>query len=127
MKLLRFIMYLFYRYYSKSGTKGNAYFRALCSTSFLIYMHLFQLLMIFNKVSFLSIAENDPRIIKYGKLSIFFIPVFLLVFLLVKPAKLYELKYEEDKVRTGNVILVIYIIANTVFLFFLMFLVSGRI
>lgn len=123
MKTLKFIMYLFYRYYSKGGTKNIPYFSALCAVAFLIYIHIFQLLMIFGKVGWIPIEKDDLRIVKYGKFALFVLPIFLLIYYLVKPSDLMSLEYDKDKIRKGGIILIIYIIANLALLFVLMFIV----
>jgi len=124
MKTLKFVMYLFYRYYNKGGTRRIPYFSALCAVVFLIYIHIFQLLIILDKVSLLPMQKNDLRIEKYGKLALFLLPIFLIVAYLIKPSELKTLQYDSEKVRKGGVNLIIYIVANIILLFVLMFALS---
>jgi hypothetical protein len=124
MKTLKFIMYLFYRYYNKEGTKRIPYFSALCAVVFLIYIHIFQALIILGKVSLLPMQKDDLRIEKYIKLALFLLPIFLIVAYLVKPSDLKTLRYEEGKLKRGSTSLIIYVITNFILLFVLMFAFS---
>ena len=115
MKHLKFVMFLFYRYYSKGGTAGIPYFSALCAVVFLIYLHIFQLLIIFNGVNLLPMNSSDNKGIKYLKLAGFLLPFFLLIALLIKEKDLRNVVYDEDKIKRAGVYLVIYIIFVSVY------------
>lgn len=120
-------MYLFNRYYSKGGTKNIPYFSALCAVVFLIYVHIFQILILLNKVNVLELnKEGDIRIEKYGRLALFLLPIFLIVAFLIKPSDLKKLSYEEDKIRKGNTYLIAYVIGNFILLFLLMFAIPKK-
>ena len=124
MKTFQFVMYLFYKYYSKGGTKQIPYFSALCAVVMLIYIHIFQVLIVLDKVDLLPMKKGDTRIDKYWKLALFLLPIFFIISFLVKPSDLKNLTYNEEKVKRGGVYLVMYIIFNTVLLFALMFAFS---
>jgi hypothetical protein len=127
MKTLKFIMFILYRYYSKGGTKHIPYFSALCAVVFLIYIHIFQVLIIFNKVDdILPMNEHDARITKYWKLALFLLPIFFIVAALVKPKDLENLSYDERKIRRGGIFLIIYSITSFVLLFVLAFIFEKR-
>lgn len=126
MRILKFIMYLFLRYYSKGATKGIAYLSALCAVVLLIYIHFFQILIILDSVTLLPISSNDLRIEKYIKIALFFLPVFLLVRLLVKPAELERMQYTNEKLKRGGILLISYIFLSIVLLFVLMFIYSKK-
>lgn len=120
-------MYLFNRYYSKGGTKNIPYFSALCAVVFIIYVHIFQILIVLNRVNVLGLNKaGDMRIEKYSKLALFLLPVFLIVAFLVKPNDLKELSYEDDKIRRGNIYLIGYVICNFLLLFLLMFAIPKK-
>lgn len=121
MEILKFIMYLFYRYYSKGGTKRISYFSALCAVVFLIYIHVFQILIVFDKINLLPMEKDDTRIAKYGKLALFLLPIFLIIAYLVKPSDLKSMELDANKLRRAYVILVVYLIVNFILLFVLMF------
>ncbi len=126
MKLLRFVMFLFYRYYSKGGTYRIPYFSALCAVVFLIYMHFFQLLIVTNAVDLLPMNKELSRAANYLKLAGFLLPVFLLVHFLVKEKALKALHYDSSTIKTGGIILTIYIVLSFILLIGLMFLVPKR-
>jgi hypothetical protein len=121
MKTLKFTMYIFYRYYSKGGTKRIPFFSTLCATVFLIYLHIFQLLIIFDAVDLLPMSKDNSKIVNYGKFALFTLPIFLIVASLVKEEDLRSARYDIKKVRRGGVNLVIYSITSFVLLFVLMF------
>lgn len=124
MRLLKFTMYLFYRYYAKGARQSIPYFSALCAVVLLIYIHIFQLLIIFDSVNLLPMRKDDLRIVKYGKVALFLLPIFFLVAYLIKPRDLRKAVYDEEKVRKGGIYLVVYIIFSILLLFVLMFVFS---
>lgn len=123
MKILKFVMYILYRYYSKGGTKSIPYFSALCAVVMLIYIHIFQALILFDQLdTVLPMNKNDERGVKYLKLAVFLLPIFLIITFLVKPKDLKNARYEEGKIKRGGIYLIIYSIISFVLLFFLAFL-----
>jgi hypothetical protein len=121
MKTLNFVMYIFYRYYSKGGTRRIPYFSALCATVFIIYLHIFQLLVIFDSVDLLPMNKQNNRMENYGKLALFLLPIFLILGYLVKEKDLQVAKYDDTKVKRGGIYLIIYSITSFILLFVLMF------
>ena len=122
MKTLYFVMYLLYRYYSKGGTKDIPYFSALCAVVFLIYIHIFQILILLNKAILISIKENDQRMTKYIFLGLLLLPIGYTIYTLAKPSVVMKLQYSAEKIKRGNTNLIIYIISNIILLFAMMFL-----
>lgn len=123
MNTLKFVMYILYRYYGKGGTKDIPYFSALCAVVFLIYIHIFQILILLDKVdAILPMKEDDDRVVKYLKLGFFLLPVFLIVYLLVRPKDLENASYDESKVKRGGIYLIIYSIISFILLFVLAFI-----
>jgi hypothetical protein len=127
MKLLKFIMFLFYRYYSKGGTYRIPYFSTLCAVVMLVYIHIFQLLIIVNKVDFiLPLKKNDGWPLKYLKMALIFLPLFLILNVLVKEKDLRSLKYPIDSIRKGNIAIVVYIMLSVALLFLLIILIPKK-
>ncbi len=126
MKQLKFIMFLFFRYYSKGGTRFIPYFSALCAVVFLLYIHIFQLLIIFDKVHLVPIKDGDIRIVQYLKFSLLFLPVFFIIASIVKKRDLENATYDESAIKTGGILLTVYIIISLIILFTLMFLFSEK-
>jgi len=123
MRLLKFTMFLFYRYYSKGTSDRTPYFSALCAVVFLIYMHVFQILILLDKVDeVLPLNRDDDRTTKYLKMGFFLLPLFLIVAYLVKPQDLRMAKYDEGKVKRGGIYLIVYTILSIILIFVLAFI-----
>ena len=124
MKTIKFAAFLFYRYYQKGPTSSIPYFSTIGAMAMLLFMHLFQILILTKKVeTFIPIKPTDDRLTKYIIMFFVMAPLFLLLALTIKKEELKNLKYSEAKVRTGNILLVCYIISTIIVLFTLMFLV----
>lgn len=119
MRLLKFVMFLFYRYYSTGGTYQIPYFSALVATVFLIYIHIFQIFLILDTVSWFPMHPGDTKLMKYGKLALFLLPIFLIVAYLIKEKDLKNAEYDEDKIRNGGRGLIVYAILSFILLFVL--------
>jgi len=126
MQLIKFVMFLFYRYYSKGGTFRIPYFSALCAVVFLIYIHIFQLLIIFNAVDLLPMRSQNTRISNYAKLATFLSPLFFIIHFLIKEDDLKKLTYDDSKIKKGGIMLIGYIILSFALLMSLMFLFPTR-
>ncbi len=120
MKTFRFVFFLFYRYYSKRGTKAIPYFSTLCAISLLFFLHVLQLLIIFDAMDYFPISGNESRILRYGKIALLSIPVFLIISFLVRPKEVRNMSYDEAKIKKGNILLLLYVLAAVVLLFWLL-------
>jgi len=120
-------MYLLYRYYSTGPTRDFAYFKALGVIVLLIYLHIFQILILLGVAQPLfATFKNDLQITKYGKMAIFLLPLFLLIYFLVKPKDIKDLKYDHSKIKRGNIYLITYSISSFILLFALAFIFARR-
>ncbi|HYD21461.1 MAG TPA: hypothetical protein VEB40_08305 [Flavipsychrobacter sp.] len=126
MKTLKFVIYLFHNYYSKGGTKRIPYFSALLATAFLVYIHIFQVLIILDKVHLLPMRMDNERIVNYLKFALFLSPIVIIISLLVKKQDVMEAAYSARKVKTGSILLLVYIIVNVVLLFVLAALIPAE-
>lgn len=113
MQQIKFIGFLFYRYYSKGPRSGIAYFSACLAISFLMFLNILLILTL------LKVINNDKLIYLLP------IPLYFLVSKIFKKSDVELLKekydYEWDKVFNANVWLIIYIIIS-IFSFFLLLL-----
>lgn len=75
-------------------------------------------------MNWLPIYASDTKIVKYGKLALFLLPILLLVSFLVRERDLQHTDYDEDKIKRGGKFLIAYIILSVVLLFVLMFTFS---
>jgi len=126
MKTFRFIAFLFYRYYSTGPTKDIPYASTLCALVMLIGLHIFQLLVLLNKVDLLPIRESNTRVENFLVMALCVAPLFLLVTFLIRKSDLKEMNHDEGKIRTGNKFLILYIIASIMLLLILILLRKGN-
>ena len=123
MNTIKFIGYLFYRYYEKPPQRGNPYFRTMCSMALLVYMHLIQLLILFNKTDLIPIKTSDDKLTKRIIMLFVFVPIYFLVTRLFKKSDFERLKekygYNWDKVHRGNILLILYMILSCALIFVL--------
>jgi hypothetical protein len=116
MKTIKFVGYLFYRYYSKGPRAGIPYFSTMGSMTLLGFMHLMQILILLNKVDLIQRNSTDDGLTK--RIIIFFVmlPIYFLMTRLFKKSDIEPLKekYDKhwDKVFSGNVWLIIYCILS---------------
>jgi len=127
MKTMRFIAYLFYRYYSTGPTKDIPYFSTLCALVMLIGLHVFQVLVLFNKVTLLPVSSKNPRAENFLIMALCLLPIFLITAAIIKKSDLQEMTYEEAKVKRGYMFLILYIILSIALLLLLIFYRKGRI
>lgn len=126
MRILKLVMFTLYRYYSKGGTRRIPYVSALLAVVFLIYLHIFQVLIIFNKVDLLPMRTEQSQIIKYYKLAIFLLPIVLTIGFLVKEKDLRDAEYDDELINRTGKYLVLYAVLSVILLFVLMFVAARR-
>lgn len=129
MKILKFISYLFYRYYSTGGTKTIPYFSTLCALVLILLLHIFQVLLIFNGMNLLpagAAAPGTARLIRYFEITLLTGPLFLLFSFLIKKSELQSIHYNESEIKRGYIYLIIYIVLSFAFLMFLALLKKGK-
>jgi hypothetical protein len=122
MKLLKFVMFLFYKYYTKGGTHRIPYFSTLVAVAFILYIHFFQVLIIFDFVDLLPMKQNDDKIIKYFKFAAFFLPIMFFISLIVKEKDIRGANYNDDRIQRGGKRLILYLVSSFLFLLILMLL-----
>jgi hypothetical protein len=126
MKTIKFVAYLFYRYYSTGATKDIPYISTLCALVMLLGLHLFQLLVLFDKVDLLPTSGKNTRAENFLIIFLCLIPIFLLMAFLVKKSELQQMNYEESRIKKGNLFLIIYIIASIATLLLLVIAKKGK-
>ncbi|MFL9482882.1 hypothetical protein ACI6Q2_08895 [Chitinophagaceae bacterium LWZ2-11] len=124
MRTIKFIAYLFYRYYSTGATKDIPYFSTLCAMVMLFGLHVFQILILVNKNGVLP--TNNNRFENFIKIIVYLIPVFLLFTYVIKRSDLQEMNYDEGKIKKGNIVLIVYILASIALLVVLMLIKTGK-
>lgn len=126
MKTIKFIAYLFYRYYSTGATKDIPYVSTLCALVMLLGLHIFQVLVLLNKVNLLPTSTENTRALNFLIIALCLVPIFLLMAFVVRKSDLQELRYEENRIKKGNLFLIIYIIASIALLLCLILAKKGR-
>lgn|SRR5690606_9923655 len=120
MKFIRFITYLFYRYYSKGPTSEVSYMKTICSVIFLIWIHIFIVLIIIGKTDLIPNDDNSTKGMKYLKMALISSPFFLFFLLFIKEKDLKSMEYDEDKIRVATKVLWTYVIFSLILMFVLM-------
>jgi hypothetical protein len=100
MKTIKFVAFLFYRYYSKGGTKAIPYFSTLSALVFLSFMHLMQLLIVTQKLGSIW-PTTQGKLIQYVIVALYTFPLYLLFWLLIKEHELEEMEYPRERIRVG--------------------------
>ncbi len=126
MKTVRFIAYLFYRYYSTGYTKEIPYFSTLCALVLLFYIHLSQILILFNGMNLIPTNGDDTKIGNWLKMGLFMLPFFLLFRLFIKQKELKEAYYNKQKIKSGYILLVFYIVASFTLMILLILYKKGK-
>ena len=124
MKTLKFAAYLFYRYYSGGKRPDSTpHFRTVLSLTLIGFIHLFQLLIIVDKVNLIPISQGDTKMYKRWVIFCIMLPIAVVVALLVPKNELLALQsvYRDkpELVRKGNRNLIIYIVVNFCLIFIL--------
>ena len=123
MKTIKFVGFLFYRYYSKGPRASIPYFATLCSMTLLGFFHLMQILILFDKMNLLPLNSSQDKSTKRLLMFIIMLPIYLLMTRLFKKSDIEPLKekyaYNWDKVFNGSVWLVVYIVVSFSLIFML--------
>ena len=124
MKPFRWAAFLFYNYYSKGNQAGSdPYFRTICTLTILIFLHLMQLLIIFEKVDLIPISPSDGQGMRRLIFFLILFPIFLVTKQLIPKERIEAMKeenaYQWEKIFTWNIWLIIYIIVSVLFFIFL--------
>lgn len=116
MKLLRFITYLLYKYYSTGPTKDVAHIKAICALLVLGYMNIVTILILLGQTSLLTF-QSEHRWQQYAKIALFTSPFLFFLSRVVSKKKILSIQYSESQIKRGNTFLITYIILSCVFLF----------
>src|SRR5436309_10695886 len=121
MKTIKFAAYLFYRYYSTGPTKDIPYVSTLCALAMIVFMHLFQVLILIHQVdTFFPFKSTDNRLTKYLFMALIFLPIFFLLRLFIKREELQSMSFPKDKIKRGNILLIAYVVLTMALLIVLM-------
>ncbi|MEP6466009.1 MAG: hypothetical protein ABJB05_06870 [Parafilimonas sp.] len=103
MKTIRFAAFLIYR----KARNDMQYFSTLCAVTFLIYLHLFLVLDLTNIDAIITPNNVADKWKYYIPTLILGIPIFFFLNFTIKENDLKELGYSVQKIRRGNIIIII--------------------
>lgn len=126
MKTLKFVAFLFYRYYSTGNTKQIPYFSTLCALVMIFGLHLYQILILTNSMNLIPTDGSQAKIGNWIEMGLFLVPIFLLFKNLVKESELKEMSYPKNKIAIGYILLVFYIVASFTLLILLALYKKGK-
>lgn len=127
METIKFIAFLFYKYYSTGPTSRIPYFSTLCALVLMLYMHVVQILLIFNITDIVPTDGSQMKAMNFVKMALFMIPFFVITGMLVKKSDLNSKTYSPQKIKTGYIYLIVYIILSFILIIVLALYKKGKI
>lgn len=128
MRIIKFVAFLFYRYYTT--TKGFAqdipYFATICALTLLGYIHVFQILAILRRSNFIPTNGDSTKWSNYLIMGLFMLPIFIFFRVIINKRELDTMQYDARQVKKGCTLLIVYIILSFSLLMFLAILNKGR-
>lgn len=124
MKTIKFAGFLLYRYYANSRSKDIAYMKMLLILIVMAIFHIFQVLLIANKLDYFSIQESNI-LERWGKILLCITPLYIFFWLTVKEATLKQMKVDERKIKRGYRLLILYALVSFAFTFILAIMRNG--
>lgn len=125
IKLVWFVLFLFYGYY-KVGPKAEvAYLSSILSFLGVLYLNSIAVFGLLNiDIDYIMpFKMADEKWMRYLKIAVFMaIPGYLLMTSFFKEDRIKKLEYDKEKIQVGNFLLVMYIILSV-----LAVIVIGRI
>ena len=121
MKKIKFVAYLFYRFYSTGKTYGIPYANTIAALSMLFFLNLFSVLISLKIPNLVPSFDKSHWITSYFKTALFVIPILCLFILLIRKKDLVKMHFEEDRIKRGNLYLIIYIVFSMAILSLLTF------
>jgi hypothetical protein len=118
MKTIKFVAYLFYRYYSttKGFAKDIPYAATLGVLVLLSYLHIFQILALLNKTNLIPTNGSQLKAANYLIMGLFMLPILIFFLIVIKKKELQNLRYDSKKIKRGYIYLIVYIILSFSFL-----------
>jgi len=126
MKTIKFIAYLFYRYYSTGPLSDIPYFSTLCALAMLFVLHLFQVLIVFDAMNFIPTDGSQAKVGNFLKMALFLAPIFLFLVFIVKKSELQKMHYDDSQIKRGNIYLIIYIVLSFALVILLTLFKKGK-
>ncbi|RYY35387.1 MAG: hypothetical protein EOP46_10220 [Sphingobacteriaceae bacterium] len=116
---MKYIIYLFYKYYNKGSGANFAYESALFAVTFLIFLNLLALINLFDMNYLLLGLEGRSRGGLYLIFGAFYIlPMYLILFFIYKKETVVNTNYDPSKEQVHGWLLFAYCIFSIIALVF---------
>ena len=112
-RLPAFVIYLFYRYYSRGPEKVIPYEAAIIMFDALLFLNVLTILGFAGVPVILPFDKSDPKwmqTFKSGVICLF--PIYLLTRFLFPKKEIVALQYDDELIQGGNLFLVVYSILS---------------
>ncbi len=126
MKTIKFTVYLLYKYYSKGGTKDIPYASAICALTLMGVIHIYQILLLFNKMTLVPTDGSQAKIGNFLKMGLFMLPVALFLIFVAKKSELEQVDYTTAQIKRGYTFLILYVVLSFALLLLLIFYKKGN-
>ena len=126
MRLVKFIGYLLFRYYSEGrwGDRSTAFFRAKITMTMFVFIHLMQFAVIFDVPTLIFPSKSSDILTKKLYPILILLPIYLTFHFLLNKKDIEKLEeefsYEWDKVFNASAWLVTYAILSVAMLIVLL-------
>lgn len=117
IRLIKFVLFLFYRYYKVGPKADNAYLSSVLSFLALVFLNMVTVLGILNigVHNILPYEATDEKWLQYIKVTLVIsLPGYFIVSLFFKKETIKSLEYNEAKIEVGKVLLPIYVVASII-------------
>lgn len=117
IKLIRFVLFLFYKYYSVGPKAEIAFFSAVTSFLCILFLNVTTILGLLGVGlhQIMPFKLTDATWKRYLNIAIFIsIPSYLIMYMFFKKKEIVNLKFDHAVIDLGNILLVVYVIASIV-------------
>ncbi len=123
---IKFIAFLFYRYYCRHKFEQIPYARTIASLTIYTYVQFVLLILAIDKLNMLPENTNDPMWKRYAEVALALLPIALFYLIIAKKSELEEMRFSEAKIKAGNRFLLAYLIVSVLALVILSFARNGK-
>ena len=117
IRLIKFVLFLFYKYY-KVGPKADiAYLSTITSFLTLLFLNMVALLGVLNIGihNIIPYEASDEKWMQYLKIAVYmFLPSYFIISLFFKKETIKNLEYDDAKIALGKILLPIYVVASII-------------
>ena len=111
MNTIKFVAYLIYTS-NKKSEYGIPYINTILGLTLLSCLNILAILVLINQSNILPSFDAQHRVAVFFKIALFILPISLLYFLIIKKSDLEKMQYDKDKVKRGNIYLLLYFLLS---------------